>query len=384
VSAARVGIVRCSSYDRDEVRAAVARAVELLGGAGRFLPPAGNVLLKPNLLGPLSRRRRAATDPEIVRAVAEVFREAGAGNVRVGDSPAVGTAGLVMSRAGYGPVLPEWVERIAFSQGRRCPVPGHADLELAAAALDAGCLVNIPKLKTHSYMGLTAAVKNLFGAVVGPRKAQWHLRAGENRRLFARLVARICYALRPPLSVLDAVVAMEGPGPSNGTPREVGLVLSADDPAALDAVVCALLGYRPEEVPVLAECAAAGLGATDLAEIEILGEPLEDVAVTGWKRAALVEGSMGIFFRGPLARVAKRALTSRPEISEQTCRRCGKCVEICPPKAMTLDPATGRPPEIDRAGCIRCFCCQEVCPHGAVEVRPGWLLRLGAFFRRRR
>ena len=47
-----------------------------------------------------------------------------------------------------------------------------------------------------------------------------------------------------------------------------------------------------------------------------------------------------------------------------------------------MDAAAGRKPEIDRARCIRCFCCGEVCPHDAVELRPGWLLRLAALFRR--
>ncbi len=379
---ARVSIVRCSSYDRCEVKEAVARALELVGGAARFLPETGGVLLKPNLLAPLARERRTTTDPEVVRAVAELFREAGAESISVGDSPAVGSAKFVMRRAGYGDILPEWVERVNFSEGRVRPTASHKDLQLAAAALDAGALVNIPKLKTHAYMGLTLAVKNLFGAVLGARKAQWHLRAGENSKLFARLVVEICYALRPALSVVDGIIAMDGRGPSNGRPRELGIVIAGDDPAAVDAVICEIVGFRREHVPTMEEAARMGVGQTDLENIEVLGERIEDVAVHDFERAAVPEGSLGIGLPAFLAPLFKGALTSRPEIRAEVCKLCANCADICPPGAIDMDAAAGRKPEIDRARCIRCFCCGEVCPHDAVALRPGWLLRLAALFRR--
>ncbi len=382
MTAARVSIVRCSSYDRAEVKEAVARAVELVGGAACFLPETGGVLLKPNLLAPLARERRITTDPEVVRAVAELFREAGAESISVGDSPAVGGARMVMRRAGYNDVLPEWVERVNFSEGRAHPTASHKDLQLAAAALDAGALVNLPKLKTHSYMGLTLAVKNLFGAVLGARKAQWHLRAGENRKLFARLLVEICYALRPALSVVDGIIGMDGRGPSNGRPRELGVIVAGDDPAAVDAVICRIVGFRPEHVPVMEEAARLGAGQTDLDNAEILGERIDDVAVRDFERATVPEGSLGISLPPFLAPLFKGALTSRPEIRAEACKLCANCAEICPPGAIEMDAAAGRKPEIDRAKCIRCFCCGEVCPHDAVDLRPGWLLRLASFFRR--
>jgi uncharacterized protein (DUF362 family)/Pyruvate/2-oxoacid:ferredoxin oxidoreductase delta subunit len=356
--------------------------VELIGGIGRFLPESGTVLLKPNLVGPLSRQRRATTDPEVVRAVAELFRAAGAERLAVGDSPAVGTAGIVMKRSGYGEVLPEWLERVAFRESRPHPTASHQDLKLAGEVLDAGTLVNLPKIKTHGYMGLTLAVKNLFGAVIGPRKAHWHLRAGENRELFARLLAEICYALRPALTVVDGVIAMEGNGPSNGTPRETGLIVAGDDPAAVDVVLCEILGFRPEEVLTLGACAAIGRGVTEMLEIDLRGETVEEVRVDGFRRARLAEDSIGIWVRGPLARFLKRALTSRPRIEGEACKLCGNCAEICPPKAITMDAAAGVVPVIDAAKCIRCFCCQEACPHNAISVRAGWLLRLLSLFRR--
>lgn len=380
MAAARVSIVRCGSYDRDEVSAAVTGAVELIGGAGQFLPENGRVLVKPNLVGPVSREKRAATDPEVARAVCELLREAGAGTVSLGDSPAVASAALVMRRNGYNNVLPDWVDRVAFDRARPCPTASHRDLQLAAAALDAGAIIDVPKLKTHAYMGLTLAVKNMFGAVVGARKAQWHLRAGENRELFARLVVEICYALGPRLTVVDGVIGMEGNGPANGVPRELGLILAGDDPAAVDAVIARMLGYETADLPIQAELERSGTGVTDLEEIEVLGEEIGSVAVGDFQRAHVTEG-IGIGIRGPLARILKGALTNRPLVHDDLCKLCGQCAEICPPDAIEMDAAAGDKPAIDRSKCIRCFCCQEVCPHGAITVKPGWLLRLLSVFR---
>jgi uncharacterized protein (DUF362 family) len=125
-------------------------------------------------------------------------------------------------------------------------------IEMAEDAVRADVIVNLPKLKTHSQMLLTLAVKNLFGCVVGYRKPEWHMRAGIDRQAFARLIARIGRTLRPAFNILDGVLAMEGQGPGmGGVPRKLGVVLSGRDPFAVDRVVCRMLDLDPEQVPVL-------------------------------------------------------------------------------------------------------------------------------------
>ena len=375
---ARVSIVRCRSYDRAEVHDAVARAVELIGGAG--LVGQSGVLLKPNLLSASSRESRVCTDPEVVRATAEALRAAGASDIAVGDSPGYGSAARAMQKSGYDEVVPEWVRRVEFDAGRRHPTASHPDLELAAAALDAGLLVNLPKIKTHAYMGLTLAVKNFFGCVLGTKKAQWHLRAGENPALFARLIVEIAYSFRPGLTVVDGVIAMEGNGPGSGEARALGLILAGDDPAAVDAVICRLLGFPPEELPTLAAARELGLGQPELGKVEVLGERVEAVAITGFKSAASNARQLGVGIPRSLKRMLRGALTCRPEIAPELCQLCARCAEICPPKAIAVDAQQRQYPAIDRARCIRCFCCQEVCPAKAISVKRGWLLRLGVPF----
>jgi len=390
VNPARVAIVRCRTYDRAEVADAVARAIELVDGTklvrpvgpvgqvghvGQVRPP--SVLLKPNLLAGRPREARVTTDPEVVRAVAEVLRAAGANDISAGDSPGIGSALKVMARSGWDGVVPDWVRRVDFDSGRPSRTKDHPDLELSAAALDAGLLVNIPKVKTHAYMGLTLATKNLFGTVIGARKAQWHLRAGENLGLFARLVVEIAYSFRPGLIVADGVIAMEGNGPGSGDPRPLGVILAGDDPTAVDAVLCRIVGFAPEAVPTLAAARELGLGTPDMGKIEVLGEDIASVAVQGFRPAAQSPGAQGIGLPGFLHKLLKGALTSKPVISTELCRLCGECARICPPKAIDLDldaaDRRGRLPVIDRKKCIRCFCCQEVCPYKAIAVKTGWL-----------
>jgi uncharacterized protein (DUF362 family)/ferredoxin len=385
---ARVSIVRCRTYDRAEVADAVARAVELIGGAARLLPcrfplPQGergtvgkNVLIKPNLLMGRPRELRVTTDPEVVRAAAEVLRAAGAADIAAGDSPGVGSAVKAMSRSGWDGIVPDWVRRMDFEDGRRQPSKSHPDLELSAAALDAGLLVNVPKVKTHAYMGLTIATKNLFGCVLGARKAQWHLRAGENRELFARLVVEIAYSFRPGLIVVDGVIAMEGNGPNAGDPRPLGVIVAGTDPSAVDAVLCRVVGFAPEAVPTLRAAAELGFGTPDLGCVEVLGERIADVAVAPFKPADSNAAQLGVGIPRPLQALLKSALTSKPAIARKSCKLCGECAAICPPKAIAMDAAARRYPVITHKKCIRCFCCQEVCPHRAITVKRGWLTRL--------
>jgi ferredoxin len=281
-----------------------------------------------------------------------------------------------MRKCGMEDALPGWLERVEFSESRRCPTASHPSLELAAAALDAGALVNLPKLKTHAYTGLTLAVKNLFGCVTGTKKAQWHLRAGENPELFAKLLVEIAYSFPPGLIVVDGVVGMEGNGPGSGDPRALGLLVAGDDPTAVDAVIARIAGFPEEAVPTLAAARRAGLGQPDLERIEVLGERLADVAVKDFRPAAADTG-IGVGIPRVLRGVLRGALTGRPVIDANLCRLCGRCAEACPPKAIAMDAARKAYPRIDRARCIRCFCCQEMCPHRAITVRQGWLRRWG-------
>jgi uncharacterized protein (DUF362 family) len=103
-------------------------------------------------------------------------------------------------------------------------------------------IINLPKFKTHSLTLLTLGVKNLFGCIPGPRKALWHLKAGEDRKTFAQILVDVYQIIHPSLTILDGIVGMEGNGPNSGQPIPLGLILASGDSLSLDQIVCDLLG----------------------------------------------------------------------------------------------------------------------------------------------
>jgi uncharacterized protein (DUF362 family) len=134
---------------------------------------------------------------------------------------------------------------------------------------EADVVVSMPKMKTHHWAGVTLSLKNCFGCVPG-RVYGWP----KNALHFAGLdgaILDVASAVRPDLAIIDGVVGMEGNGPINGTPKEVGVVVIADDPVAADTTSARLMGVDPEDVLHLAE-AGRFLGQADPARIQMVGE----------------------------------------------------------------------------------------------------------------
>ncbi len=369
MSPAPVAIVRCDSYERAEVEDALARAVDLLGGAETLLPASPSLLLKPNFLYASRREKRVNTDPEVVRAAARIFGHR-AQRLVFGDSPAVESARRVARTCGLTGALEGLdVEPVAFSSPVTVSGATVKSVPLAREALENGPVINLAKFKTHGMMRLTMAVKNLFGCVPGLRKSGMHLRAGEDRQAFADILVNVAMNVPASLHVLDAVVAMEGNGPGSGDPRPIGALLASPDPVALDRVACSLVGVPPEEIFLFEAAERAGFGEADLAKIEILGDDPKAFAVGDFKPAD-PESILGFLpLPRPVMRWVRRLWTPKPVVDARRCKACGACARACPADAIRFRP--GEPPVIDRGRCVRCFCCQEICPEGAIRLRRG-------------
>jgi uncharacterized protein (DUF362 family) len=258
-----VALVRCEDYDPARVESAVRRSVDLLGGMSAFVKPGDQVLLKPNLLAARAPEARVTTDPEIVRSVARLVVEAG-GRPAIGDSPALEPFQRVARKTGMKKVADELGLELVDLIGP-APVPLRdgavfRNLELSSRVMQADVVINLPKLKTHAQMLFTLGVKNLFGAVVAQRKAEWHYMAGVDRDTFASLHLDIYQAIRPALTILDGVWGMEGHGPANGRPRRLNLMAAATDAVALDVSICRLLGAPLRSFPLYRAAKARGIG----------------------------------------------------------------------------------------------------------------------------
>ena len=349
----------------------MARLLALIGGMEAFVKPGQSVLVKPNLLSDCTPDEAVTTHPEVVRAVVRAVKQAGA-KPWVADSPSNAVhLQRVWEKTGMEAICrAEDVPLVNLEKG------GSEEFEtrgirfrIAKAVLQADAIVSLPKVKTHVLTGLTAGVKNMYGAVPGFQKTSLH-KDYPRRDDFADLLVAVYSRAKPVLSIADGVVGMEGNGPSGGTPVALHFLAASDDAVALDVVVARLLGLEFDGVSCLAAARRGDAGQTDESRIAIVGERLEGLAPDEFRLPWTVPAQ-----RIPpwIARMLISMLWHRPSFSGQ-CVFCGQCVRACPVGALAQQ--AGERPVLAPRKCIACCCCHEVCPARAIEMRPSPLFRL--------
>ncbi len=373
-----VALVPCGTYEDHEVIEAVRRGLSLLGGADTIVARDEKILLKLNLLGKAHPQRAMTTHPAVFRAVARVLQEEGFPHIAYGDSPGNAAPLEVAKSCGVQQVAEELhIPLSNFEEGKAVPYPqGRAgkSYTICQGVLEADALINLCKMKTHALERITGGVKNIYGCVPGFNKKTGHARH-PNAVGFAHMLADLNGLVKPRLHVMDGVMAMEGNGPSAGTPVNMGVLLFSKDPVALDSVFCHLVHLPPHLVPTNVAGAEAGLGHYREEEIEVrtpegvltMAQVISQYGNAGFQvhRDALGKGL-------PL-RVLRLlpALSERPKVDPGKCIRCGICVESCPVegKAVFLNKKTDSVPRYDYRKCIRCYCCQEHCASFAISVQ---------------
>ncbi len=232
-----VAVVKCDSYDPQDVVSAVRRGAGLVGGFHSFAKAGETILIKPNALVGVNPQRCVTTHPSVFRAVAVCLKETGCA-LTYGDSPALydgwGRCEPALRNAGFSAVAEEVGATCAdFFSGRSLTGSDanvRRQIVIANGVLHASGLVSLPKLKTHGLTRITGAIKNQYGCVPGIYKGRYHALA-PNVYEFCRLLVDITALVKPRLYVMDAITAMEGNGPMNGTPRQVGAILVSADPS---------------------------------------------------------------------------------------------------------------------------------------------------------
>jgi uncharacterized protein (DUF362 family)/NAD-dependent dihydropyrimidine dehydrogenase PreA subunit len=380
-ASSKVSIVSCQSYDERETSEAVAQALGLLGGLKEFIRPGDKVLLKPNLLSARTPEEGITTHPSIVKAVIEEVKKCG-GEALVGDSP----GGLAARNVFEKVASKSGIKQVCQETGARLVNLGESAAEvenkqgklfkrfaLSGTLVEVDAVINLPKLKTHQFMTLTVGIKNLFGLIPGLQKAEFHLKVPD-RTDFADMLVDLYLAVKPVITLTDAVVVMEGAGPSAGTLRTLGLILASDDALALDLVASKILGFDPDKVPTNRAALNRGLANGDLSRIEIRGLMVEQVRVKDFIKP---EGAVQDRFPSAFVRKTKNLISPKPAVDKAVCTGCKVCGESCPINAITYtQSAGGSTPEFDYEACIRCYCCQELCPESAIKLKTNWLGRL--------
>ena len=376
----QVSIVRCSQYELDAVRAALREVLAPLGGMGAFVKPGECIGLKPNVLLGSDPGQAIITHPVVLAAVALEVREAGATPLVV-ESPGSGAVPTqrvlerIFRKTGYREVADSYGFELSLdTEWEGVPHPDGLvvkRVEVIKPALRMDGLINLPKFKTHAFMVFTGATKNLFGVIPGLTKVGYHGKFAQRER-FAGMLLDVASLMRPRLSIMDAIVAMEGKGPgTGGTPRPLGLMMAGTDTVAIDAVCCRIAGFDPAAVPLLSVARDRGLWQGRVADLATLGVPVADLVLNDFQPPAKGIASNGLDAPviGGLGRALLRSgFSPRPRPQAGPCTICGSCEQACPGQAITMDKKA-RVARVDDDKCIRCYCCHEVCPNAAIELQ---------------
>lgn len=362
----KIAIVKQHNYESSQVKQAVKKAFSLLGGIEAYIKPGQKVLLKPNILSGSLPEHGACTHIEVIRAVIHLVKECAAVPF-IGDNP----GGAIKQNTAYeGSLIKALAQEEKVELKYSNDVKMVRGIPIASYFFECDRIISLPKMKTHSLMGITGAVKNMYGAVVGLTKAEFHRRF-PNPQDFAKVLTDVFEIVKPHLVLLDGIVAMEGHGPGAGDLRNAGILIAGEDSVAIDAVFCALIGINPLKILTTKEAYNRKLGEADLKNIEILGENMENSILKGFKvpHQKLLLLNLPKPVTGFLADFVKFG----PYINKKSCRKCRLCRDTCPVQAISIEE-TGQ--NINYKKCIRCMCCHEVCSYKAIELKSNIIAKI--------
>ncbi len=358
-------------YKEELIYDAVCKAMDALSIA-QDMHPDLKVVIKPNLVMAKSPDFPATTHPLVIKAVVRWLQAHGVSHITLAES----SGGLynaehmknVYQVCGMKQLSPDVTLNMDFSAQTVNCREGFANhsFHLITPILNADYIINICKLKTHAMTGYSGGIKNLFGTIPGLEKPQMHYRWPDIRD-FSRMLLELAQTVNPQLTIIDAIDAMEGNGPTGGTSHPLHLLLAARDFYTQDYFAAGLMKLDPMEIEMIKQAVDAGLAKP--CEIELAGDPVPDdltpFQVPDSKKLDFT-GSLPGFLHKPFVFIVKRLFKSYPQLNKELCVGCGKCAESCPAHIIKIE---NKKAIFKKKGCISCFCCQEMCPMKAISVK---------------
>lgn len=328
-----------------------------LNGIKKYINKGEQILLKVNLLNASRPEQRVVTDPSIVKKTAEAVLKVG-GIPFIGDSPSgqftkrrlkrvYKKAGLLEISRELGIELnyDTTAKKVSIIKGKQLK-----KTQICNYILKADKIIALPKIKTHSFMIMTLAIKIMYGAVPGLTKAKYHS-IYFRKTSFADMILDILSVVPPDLIIMDGIIGMQGDGPSNGIPVNLGVLLAAENAIAMDITICQMLNIEPVGVPVLKQAKLRGLWPKEIKYPQLTPN---DVKYTNF----ILPNTASYLISG------KKIPLQSPKV-KTNCISCGLCEEVCPKHAIKNKPDKA---QIDYTKCIRCYCCHEICPYNAIEL----------------
>ena len=364
-----VSVTKCDSYEPELVTKAVREAVDALGGIGQYVKKGDRVVLKLNLLLAYEPEKAVTTHPAIARAIVRLVEEVG-GIPIIADSPGgpfgkrrmervYKKCGIIDAVKGTSAILNYDTSSVMISNPDGKILKS---IETVKTIAEADKIISVPKPKTHLYTTYTGAVKNMYGVIPGLVKATYHSKLPDVKD-FSQLIVDIEQRFKPDLTIMDAVIGMEGVGPSAGDPKKVGAIVAGTNGSAIDFRVCQLIGIDPMSVPTIPIAIERGiLPENPDPVINVIGTPLSEFPEIKFKSEMPRKNN----FPRIINRLLRRRFIRKPVPQKGRCTLCGVCMRACPQKCITLGKGVAK---INYNKCISCFCCHELCPERAIDIK---------------
>ncbi len=368
-----VAITRCTSYDEKETVTAISTLITQLGGLGKYIQPGQHILVKPNLLMAVPPEKACTTHPSVMIALIRHLLDFGV-RVSFGDLPGGFYAGTT-ARVHKATQMTEVAEAtgatlVTLEQGgfREVSVSGAQfmhTIHVPKFLDEIDAIINFCKVKTHMQARYTGALKNMFGIVTMQNRMEAHK---HSKYLdFATTLVDIFSYMPPALNFADAIVGMEGVGPSQGTPVSLNYLAASPDALALDTICCSTMGFDPSEIGTIVTARNRNLGATSLNSIHLTGGTIEQ-----FKKKCKRPSNALMKILDIASPLNESLMTVRPVIDTKKCKKCATCHDVCPAAAITKSPSY----LIDNSKCVLCYCCHELCPHDAVDLHKPLAVRI--------
>lgn len=368
----KVVINKCESYDLAFITDIIHKQIELLDiNATDF--KGKRVMIKPNLLMKASPDKAVTTNPIVIEAACNVLIGFGA-SVIIAESPGGIYTPAILKGLYKSCGITDIAERtgaelnydVSFKEIHTPNECTTKSFSLITPLCDADYIVNICKLKTHMLAMMSGAVKNYYGCIPGIQKFELHARFKDRMQFFSMLndLCKIICDLKPMLNIVDAVVGMEGNGPSGGSPRKIGCILSSKNPFTLDLINSNLLNFNGI-VSTVTISQQRKYCPDNISGVDILGERLENFIISDFK---MPDTKLSKTFS-----LIPPFLQPRPVVERKKCVACGDCINSCPVKTIVLKDKKAK---IIPNKCIKCYCCQELCKYKAIKIKKNIIYKI--------
>ncbi len=352
------------------------------------------VVIKPNMNANMNALTGNTTDLRLVAAVLEYLKDNDYTDITVAEGTNSGYYRNkidVISRLRFDQLAKHYGAVVKdLNQSEKFPITFEDGVTASVAkdVIDSDFLINMPKLKTHFEIGMSVCLKNLMGTLVGQEnKKKTHLKLAAN-------ILNINKVVKPDIHIVDGVIAMEGLGPTRGTPLKTGRVFIGDSPYLIDLMMARFAGFDEAEFRTLLEAKRQGLVTEDMTAFADAYNFDEK-----FHFAPPVAGPLATFIHSPKRQkyflavrntaffnmvcntkligallyatglrqdvfIDEEMRLDKLSVDLKKCETCERkpCIEYCPTGVKLPEGLN----ENDK-NCIDCLYCYCVCPYDAVE-----------------